>query len=92
MLLRLLGTGLSEGNWTFWKAAADDGRDTMSWIAQQPWSDGTWSFLLTVALYTKATELISNGSQERCIKLELLLMAYSLTLTCNFLNLTSMHK
>eukprot|EP01125_Pyxidicula_operculata_P013076 TRINITY_DN4324_c0_g1_i1.p1 TRINITY_DN4324_c0_g1~~TRINITY_DN4324_c0_g1_i1.p1 ORF type:complete len:393 (-),score=69.85 TRINITY_DN4324_c0_g1_i1:110-1288(-) len=34
------GTGQSEGNWTFWKTTANDGYDTLAWIAAQPWSNG----------------------------------------------------
>lgn len=34
------GTGDSEGNFTFWKTAPEDGQDTMEWIVRQPWSNG----------------------------------------------------
>jgi uncharacterized protein len=34
------GTGLSQGNFTNWKADADDSEDAGNWVVQQPWSNG----------------------------------------------------
>jgi len=34
------GTGLSEGNFTNWKADADDSEDAGNWVVQQSWSNG----------------------------------------------------
>ena len=34
------GTGLSQGNFTNWKADADDSEDLGNWVIQQPWSNG----------------------------------------------------
>jgi predicted acyl esterase len=35
------GTGQSEGKFTLWRGDADDGYDTMKWISEQAWSNGT---------------------------------------------------
>ena len=34
------GTGLSEGNFTFWHSDASDAEDLGDWIIKQPWSNG----------------------------------------------------
>jgi uncharacterized protein len=34
------GTGLSQGNFTNWKADADDSEDAGDWVIKQPWSNG----------------------------------------------------
>jgi uncharacterized protein len=34
------GTGQSAGNFTMWHDSRDDAYDTISWIIQQPWSNG----------------------------------------------------